>query len=75
MRFLISRLTEPHFSKEYLATLNDPRYMRFSQHKNVQATVEILHALIERVGSHGVSSINSLEDFVLTKKKGRSFYS
>ena len=42
---------------------------------DVQATVEILHALIERVGSHGVSSINSLEDFVLTKKKGRSFYS
>jgi DNA polymerase-3 subunit epsilon len=42
---------------------------------DVQATVEILHALIDRVGSHGVSSINSLEDFVLTKKKGRSFYS
>ena len=42
---------------------------------DVQATVEILHALIDRVGSHGVSSINSLEDFLLTKKKGRSFYS
>jgi hypothetical protein len=31
--------------------------------------------LIDRVGSHGVSSINTLEEFVLTKKKGRSFYS
>lgn len=42
---------------------------------DVQATVEIFHALIERVGSHGISSINALEEFVLTKKKGRSFYS
>ena len=47
MRFLISRLTEPHFSKEYLATLNDPRYMRFSQHKNVQATVESQHEYLK----------------------------
>ncbi len=40
MRYTISRLTELHFGEEYFSTLNDPIYMRFSQHKNALATVE-----------------------------------
>ncbi len=40
MRFIISRLTERHFTDEYLSTLNDSQYMRFSQHNGKPATIE-----------------------------------
>jgi RimJ/RimL family protein N-acetyltransferase len=40
MRFSISRLNEDHISDDYLITLNDPEYMRFSQHKNKSASIE-----------------------------------
>ena len=40
MRFIISRLTQCHFTDEYLSTLNDSQYMRFSQHGGKSATIE-----------------------------------
>ena len=40
MRYIVSRLTERHFTEEYLSTLNDSQYMRFSQHNGKQATTE-----------------------------------
>ena len=40
MRFIISRLTKCHFTDEYLSTLNDSQYMRFSQHGSKSATIE-----------------------------------
>ena len=40
MRFIISRLTERHLGEEYLSTLNDSQYMRFSQHAGKLATTE-----------------------------------
>ena len=40
MRFIISRLTQCHFTDEYLSTLNDSQYMRFSQHGDKSATIE-----------------------------------
>ena len=38
MRFIITRLSENQINNQYLATLNDPTYMRFSQHKNSSAS-------------------------------------
>jgi RimJ/RimL family protein N-acetyltransferase len=40
MQFSISRLNEEHICDDYLITLNDPEYMRFSQHKNKSASIE-----------------------------------
>jgi RimJ/RimL family protein N-acetyltransferase len=40
MRFIISRLTKHHVGEEYLSTLNDSQYMRFSQHAGKLATTE-----------------------------------
>ncbi len=57
MRYSISRLTELHFGKEYFRTLNDPIYMRFSQHKNAQATVETQREYL--------SSFDFTENFLL----------
>jgi RimJ/RimL family protein N-acetyltransferase len=38
MRYVFSRLTERDICHEYLETLNDSHYMRFSQHKNTRST-------------------------------------
>lgn len=40
MRFSISRLNKNHIGDDYLETLNDHEYMRFSQHKNKSASLE-----------------------------------
>ncbi len=40
MDYAISRLTERQISDDYLATLNDSRYMQFSQHKNTSVSIQ-----------------------------------
>lgn len=40
MLFSVARLEKHHINDGYLSTLNDPEYMRFSQHKNKIATFE-----------------------------------
>jgi RimJ/RimL family protein N-acetyltransferase len=40
MQLIISRMKENHFSEEYLTTLNDSEYMRFSQQRYNQITFE-----------------------------------
>lgn len=57
IRFTITRLNERHISSEYLATLNDRDYMRFSQHKNSSASLETQREYL--------NSFNFNSDFLL----------
>ena len=57
MRFIITRLSEYHISNEYLATLNDHSYMRFSQHNTISASIDTQRKYL--------SQFNFTSDFLL----------